>query len=342
MSAASFRAARRQKFLTEQYFQLNLKFLAMLSKASLEAVEDQANVLGTEPASEGSLFQDKLNLLKLRYTAGCGVEELRHLFADVVKGFGAWHVAYREYIRHLAAESGEELRGDGTPLRFEDLFHFQMALDVVSLGVLLGDGDALRQVAVWMQSARGTDLLFESLIELAVPGARDNTDFFHLEPYDPLIDAFYTVETPGEAIAKIKEYLDGWYKSFDGVPWHDGHLHATEEYMPYYGYWSFEAAAVCLIHGIDDSSFRDHPVYPKDLADWARTHGSVSKLGPGTPPVGEPGERLRCQAGEPCLRDGWWSTPARQGSRRRFQRGEPMPTFSSDYGSTIWQWDERQ
>ena len=52
--------------------------------------------------------------------------------------------------------------------------------------------------------------------------------------------------------------------------------------------------------------------------------------------------RLRCDAGQPCPREGFWFTPAKAGSRRRFQQGEVMPAFSTDYGSTIWQWDERQ
>lgn len=52
--------------------------------------------------------------------------------------------------------------------------------------------------------------------------------------------------------------------------------------------------------------------------------------------------RLRCEAGEPCPREGYWFTPARSGSRRYFQQGEVMPEFSTDWGKTIWQWDERQ
>ncbi len=38
-----------------------------------------------------------------------------------------------------------------------------------------------------------------------------------------------------------------------------------EQYNLYIGYWSFEAAAVVRIRGLDDSSFRDHPYYPSDL-----------------------------------------------------------------------------
>jgi Protein of unknown function (DUF3396) len=48
---------------------------------------------------------------------------------------------------------------------------------------------------------------------------------------------------------------------------------------------------------------------------------------------------LRCPAGEPCPRDGYWTTPAKTSSRRRFERGEVMPEVVSDYGATIWVWD---
>ncbi|GIX24668.1 MAG: hypothetical protein KatS3mg122_1899 [Caldimonas sp.] len=47
-------------------------------------------------------------------------------------------------------------------------------------------------------------------------------------------------------------------------------------------------------------------------------------------------------AGQPCPRTGWWFTPAQAHSRRRFQAGEVMPDFPSDWGQVIWQWDEQQ
>lgn len=47
-------------------------------------------------------------------------------------------------------------------------------------------------------------------------------------------------------------------------------------------------------------------------------------------------------AGEPCPREGYWFTPAKADSRRAFKQGEVMPAFTTDYGATLWQWDERQ
>lgn len=50
----------------------------------------------------------------------------------------------------------------------------------------------------------------------------------------------------------------------------------------------------------------------------------------------------RAPSGDACPRSGWWFTPAATNSRRHFQQGEVMPEVSSDYGSTIWQWDSDQ
>lgn len=52
--------------------------------------------------------------------------------------------------------------------------------------------------------------------------------------------------------------------------------------------------------------------------------------------------QLRCEAGLPCPREGWWFSPAKPDSRRHFAHGEVMPAFSTDYGGTIWQWDKKQ
>lgn len=343
MSEAEFRTKRRQKFLTEKYFKLNHAIFTREIGLDAKAVQD-----GALPPTDvsfagipGSVFKDSLKLFRLHYTAGAPIESLRPLYADALKWFGEWHRAEDLYSQHLARKSGKDLRLDMTPVEFGDLFHFQLALDLVSLGVLLGDGAAVRQSAAWMGSARHTDMLFESIIEPFVSDPdTEVSQFFHEAPYGPLVDAIFTAETPEAASAFVKQYLDGWYPAFEGVPWHNGHLVQTDEYSNYEGYWAFEAAAVCVIHGIDDSSFRDHLVYPKDLADWARTHQSVDKA---KPDAGAQALRMRCEAGQPCPAEGYWFTTAKQSSRQHFQAGTVMPEIKdSAWGSTIWYWDERQ
>jgi hypothetical protein len=341
MTEEAFRAKRRQPFLTERYFELNEIDIARSIRNNETVIAEERDTGKCDSSSYGSRFKNTLKLLRLHYTAGESIETLKSPYADTMKWFTEWHRAEEEYSRYLAMKSGKDLRLDMTPLHFEDLCHFQLALDVVSVGVLLGEGDAVRQAAKLMDSSRGSDMLFEAIIESAVTDPRDVDEFFHVKPYDPLLDAIYTAETPEQASAFVKTYLEGWYKSFEGVPWHDGHTVVTDEYMAYEGYWAFEAAAVCVLYGIDDSSFRDHIVYPKDLADWARAHEVVNRIKPDAPGAATtPATANRCGAGQPCPREGWWFTPAKQDSRRYFKQGEIMPDMKSEAWATIWQWDE--
>jgi hypothetical protein len=342
MSEEEFRTKRRQKFLTEKYFGLNEKLTRSLIEQNLGL--DDSGITPDEPAYAGvfdSSFTNTLKLLFLHYTAGAPIESLRPLFADAMKWFEEWHRAYGIYVQSLAKDSADELRTDGTPVHFEDLFEYQLAISMVSLGILLGEADAVRRMSDWLTQYRHTDLLLEGLLAKVIADPdEETTEFFHEQPYDPLIDAFYTAETPEEASAFVKRYLEGWYKAFDGVPWHDGHLVVTDEYSNYEGYWAFEAAAICVLYSIDDSSFRDYLVYPKDLADWAREHKVIDLLKPG---AGAKTLRMRCEGGQHCPQAGWWSTPAQTNSRRRFDAGEVMPVFKdSPWGATIWQWDEQQ
>ncbi len=53
-------------------------------------------------------------------------------------------------------------------------------------------------------------------------------------------------------------------------------------------------------------------------------------------------EILRFGAGDRCLREGFYFSPASAHSRRYFRPGEQFPVLDSEYGKTIWQWDGEQ
>ncbi|SFZ77387.1 protein of unknown function [Chitinimonas taiwanensis DSM 18899] len=289
-------------------------------------------------AVRGGAFKSALKLVRLHYTAGQNIESLHSLYSEAMNWFEAWHKSEHEFAIALAQETGQDLQLDATPCEFEDLYHFQLALDVVSIGILLGEADKVRSAAKLMSSSRHTDMLFESLIERYVPDTSQTEEFFHEVPYGPLVDVIYTAQTAVEASAYMLEYLNGWYSAFKETPWYNGHLEQTDEYSNYEGYWAFEAAAVCVLYGIDDTSFRDHLVYPKDLADWARANHVLDRVNA----VNPSDIRLRCEAGQPCPQAGYWFTPAKADSRRAFKQGDIMPAVDSAYGATIWQWDADQ
>jgi hypothetical protein len=122
--------------------------------------------------------------------------------------------------------------------------------------------------------------------------------------------------------------------------WHDSHLNLTARGPGYYGYWAVEAAAVAYLLELDDSTFRDHLVYPKDLIDFAREMDTAEES---SLAIKQDLSGMRVEGGQPCPKAGYWTTPAQQASRRLFQLGEIMPMFEhSAYGATIWQWSEEQ
>ncbi|MNZ89813.1 hypothetical protein D3C78_1087490 [compost metagenome] len=130
----------------------------------------------------------------------------------------------------------------------------------------------------------------------------------------------------------MAKYLDEWYHASRREPYIDKH---GDQDISFYGYWSWEAAAVTWLLNIDDRSYREKPFYPRDLVDFARrTPNSAVPPSPPPPQV----------AGTACPQAGYWSTSAKHGSRRHFAAGEIFPEIPSDttVGITQWDWDPDQ
>ena len=128
---------------------------------------------------------------------------------------------------------------------------------------------------------RGRDGLFEFIVQ-KLTGTHVPTErvLLHGGAYKPL--AKVTVAAPEEQPALMKEFLDNWYKNMKPCYWYG--THTDKQGSSYFGYWAFEAALVTVLWDIDDASYRDHLVYPKDLADWARTHFVAPFPQPGPEP----------------------------------------------------------
>jgi hypothetical protein len=88
-------------------------------------------------------------------------------------------------------------------------------------------------------------------------------EYFHVnERYGMLKEI---IEETDKQIAqeKLKFFLDKkWYASLKGTPMHNQHKNRHNTYV---GYWCFQAAAITKIMKLDDSIYRDHKFYPKDL-----------------------------------------------------------------------------
>lgn len=322
-----FSNRRRQRFISEPYFK-------WLSGFSVESIDKWSKILpanGSEEEKQATAAsiraEDRFELLLLRYTAGEPIAPMREELTNVVA----------EYEQYAKWQKQVFDRSDWPAFRLSDLGEYERAMQLIGLCYLLHRRDLLPRIAALEDDLyRGQDTLYEDLLAYGVEGRVDVDRWFH-ESYRDCINSVYG-DSDEESLADLNTYLDRWYASMSGVSWHDSHLDLSEERGLYFGYWAIEAAALVYLLELDDTSLREHIVYPKDFVDFARSF----QTGQGTDAGDANRLSLRCEAGQACPKTGYWLTPAKAGSRRHFHVGNVMPEVASDYGSTIWQWDNDQ
>jgi len=250
---------------------------------------------------------DVLDLISLQYSAGGRLEFLKEIYPYLLH----WTEEYAE-ASHLYNLSPD---ADGRfvwhiSLGTEDYWH--IALRLICFGLLTGYADQMDRI-----------MPIIDYVEATPEG--------HL-PYRKLIKVFNA--SPEQRPALMLQYLEDWYEASRREPYYDQHPQTDlRSGRGYYGYWSWEAAAVTWLLDIDDMSYREHQFYPKDLVDFARTQSKVvlddQQL-----------ERMKVKGGEACIKTGYWRTPAQLDSRQYFKQGEIVPTLIElDWGEVYWYWD---
>ena len=326
----SFTDRRRQRFLDEDYY----AFLKVWDPDHTLKEIDKS--LSSSTLSPEMRFLERLRkademyeMFSRDYTAGSPPEELRQQFEYVA-------LAYSE----AAAERREFEREPAMPLfDFKNIDDYARTVALISLAILLHREDLIPSVHALVKGGAPdeSDALVEDLLGKYMSGRPVLDTWMHEEPYGYLLDA--TADTPVEEKQDdIAQFLKAWYPGMKGSGWYDSHKHQNARGAGgYFGYWAFEAAAIAYLYDIDDTPFRKHLVYPKDLADFARSISRQNFV-----QAFKTQSIERCEGGQLCPKSGWWHTPAREGSRQRFEAGAIMPKYASDYGSTIWQWDVNQ
>ena len=277
---------------------------------------------------------DALDLMSLHYSAGGDVSFIKELYPYVLH----WMEEYAE-TSHLYNLSPD---ADGRyvwhiSLGTEDYWY--IALRLVCFGLLTGYADQMARIMPIIDYVEATpegqekDGLIEHLVApfVANRGTPPDEARRHL-PYRKLIKVFNTA--PEQRSALILQYLESWYEASRREPYHDQHPQTDlRSGVSYYGYWSWEAAAVTWLLGMDDALYRDHEFYPKDLVDFARSQSNVV-------PEEEQPERIKVKGGKVCIKTGYWQTPAKPDTRLYFTQSAILPTLSEmDWGEVYWYWD---
>lgn len=244
---------KREPLLTVEYFEGALHH----SYEALEGLQEDA-LLPPEQIRQDLLyldyFSEHLELLRLKYSRGYPVEELRpELLASI---------AALEKYRTL---SNEEEGSAGLFFNGEQDEYMQ-AVELVSLALLLHiDLDTFQRLVTAI-GANGQDYVLEWLIRRRLSERPPTTtQLLFPKTYARLRD---TIQAPADLQPQLlRSFLAGWYESLNTV-WYNIHAH-RQDAAGFTGYWCWEAAATAYGLGLDDGELQAMRYYPEDLADYA-------------------------------------------------------------------------
>lgn len=311
----NFLESRRQPFLTEGFFKTwereTFEVVAPIREAQL--AQPDLSLLSRKNILEG-YANELTSLLHLRYTAGLPIERLRQDLDEVVAAWEDFAKVQREFKNDA----------EWSAFRFSYRTDYNQIIQLLGLTILMRREELIPRIHALCHIYRYEDSIYDALSEPFIdPGIEtDEYKWFHDAPYALVIDAIDS-DDPVEQSALMKEAVEAWYPANEGLPFYDTHKDIDDEgHGGYCGYWCFELAALCYLKNIDDSSFREHITYPKDLVNFARSFDPEKH----TPsPAAALPSGLTAYPGDVCPETGEWYAIHLGGQKTYIEAGQTMP-----------------
>jgi len=142
-------------------------------------------------------------------------------------------------------------------------------LRMVSLGILLEvDKKDLKRLACAIEKQKIEDALMDFLLKACDIGWNHNTsEYERKNPYAKTAEIIQMAlhdKDREKASKRLQQYIEKeWIKGHNDLDFKNAHKEPG-----YVGLWSFEAAALAKILGLDDSALKDNNHYPYDLAHY--------------------------------------------------------------------------
>jgi Domain of unknown function (DUF1911) len=332
MTDAEFRVKRRQIYIDRESSEATYQHVFDGITTVNKNISENYYVQEGKITALRSLAYDQFVIFQLRHTCGEDLTVLAESLSAIVE-------AYERYSEELLNLSDDDYR---PPFIMNDMIDTYVDyLHLLSAAILLHREDLIPRIHAINADTDfdGVDAVIEELLKFYLPDRPELDDWLWDKPYRGLLDAI-DADTPLEMAKDMQKYVKSWYPGMKGVAHFWGkHEKIKPEFSPYFGYWAMCAAAFSYLYDIDDSSYRDEVVYPKDLVDYARSkpRRTVEEAAKQVPL-----ELRRCEGGKVCPETGLWFTPAKSDSQQIFRQGDNMPIFNTDYGHTIWYWVQGQ
>lgn len=261
-SMADFESKRRSGRMRYESYEDNLEYTALKTFYECGDPDD------FDAAAQ--LAFESVKHLRNCFSAGHDLEDLQAFFALAV---GFWENYGRLLMAFApgagASDADDEVDYDEyktwVDLRDDD---YHAALSLVCFAILLGHPDKLARIMpVLDHGNQRRDALLERLVAPWVQGRGEAPKkCTRGKPNSQTLPLFSCA--PEERPAKMAEYMRNWYDMSENEPY----FCTNRKGMQYFGYWSFEAAAITFVLGIDDATYREDRFYPRDLVDFARAN----------------------------------------------------------------------
>lgn len=244
----------RDKIRNIEYYNDRVNFRLKIIEKKIKKVQPNSQ-FEVEVKMKGSfrLVSDSLYLLHQKYTRGDDLSEFKPLLLNMLT-YRQWQKDYADALpdqEQVARIGWEEIRED----------YLEDHLKWLSFAYCLNMDKAYYLKVLSLIGNPGQDALFDQIaIALGDADREIAADTLFKKRFDKLYKV--VAGSPEQRPTFAKDYLDAWYV-LEGSP--DYHLMATDAYI---GYWCWEIALVVKVFNIDDSSFINHPYYPKDLVHW--------------------------------------------------------------------------
>ena len=199
-----------------------------------------------EAVTESPLERIKATLFLwiAHYSAGTSLEELEGMF---------WGELYPALLEWQTAEQR-------SPFDLSQPDQYFIALWLIAFARLYELEPETFTEIVETLDANGQDALYDCLATGQTHPAND-TPLLYPSVYAPLLEAL-AQKHPLQQRNALNSFLRKFYEGQQLTSW--GGLHEKSN-AGFFGYWSFELAALVKLFGLDDRPFADHIYYPRDL-----------------------------------------------------------------------------
>lgn len=244
----------RDKIKDQQYFdKFQKECLELIEGTKLSIINGEVppdNVLNCKHM----IFSDRLERLVSLYSSGSDMVILEQEFKTCLELMkDGWH------------DSVVKFHHRRPPVYLDQYWYsdYIYMIWMLSFGILLDVPDQdFDQLIQYLDRGKINDCLFNFLVNYRRTRDFEACEKLKYKPYSNLYKVIYE-EDIANAEKNLLSYLKSWYKGSRNAYWHDNHLNDRNNL--YFGYWSFESAAIVKILGLNKEKFKSCEYFPIDL-----------------------------------------------------------------------------